>query len=300
MKKIFAFFIAILIIICGFDFSQEDYLWLEFDKETKHADGSITQSLFIRYGQFPHKRKNFLRLDKIEAFYTSGKKDKNGKSVFYKLNINTKDGKSYIKVNSRKADWCMMLVRAEKKEKNIKYNYIAKTSFFISSSYNNSAEERGGKRSPIIFDNINKGIDIKLFREQIKKFSTYYRRRSFPIRGIVTFANNLLRNKEIDIINEAGNVERLKTDKKGNFLYIPKNIEVFSPERKKSFEQDLIIVKHSLGDIVYKSSYTILFKHINWYKKSDFNFQLGIVIFMASAVITTLIFAKIIEKRFKL
>lgn len=262
------------------DFSKDSYVWLQFDKEIKNRDGSTTQPLFIHYGQFPHKRRSIQELDKVEAFYTFGRKDKREKDIFYKLDIETEGDKSFIKINSKRINWCMALVRGSKINNGLEYNYYAKTSFFL---FGHSGDVEEATTAGI--DELTEPLDIRIYKERIRiEELTYNRSRNFPIRVTVAFDKKPLSNMDIYIANDEGENQRLRTDRKGNLVYNPRSkADLYSG--RKEFEHDLILTASRLGNTIYKASYTVMFKSL-LPKKREFSIGLGMVIFISSAVIT--------------
>ena len=106
--------------------------------------------------------------------------------------------------------------------------------------------------------NFKKYLDINIYRERIKEDFTYARNRLFPIRVIVSYDNKPFSNKYVDIINGAGVLRSIKTDKGGHFVYFPKGLEAL--DVKKILDQEVILAQYQQYNIIYKSSYTVLFK----------------------------------------
>lgn len=279
------------------DILADDYLWLEFDEEIKNTDGNIIQSLFLYYGQFPYKKGSIQKLDKMEAFYTFGEKNKKGEDIFYKLEIEKEKVKSYIKVRSKKENWCMVLVRGNGKSNVSEYNYLAKTSFFLFGHADDTEQE-----SAIGIGRFDKRLDMIIYRERVKEEFTYNRRRHFPIRAIIAFDKKPLSNKDIYIVDEEGNSTRLKTDKKGNFVYFPLNGDEPHLKKEKKFKQELMVSEYILGNTIYKGTYAILFgvRHLPLtLRKGGHNIRLGIIIFGISTIITFLAVI-LLRKRIKI
>ncbi|MCK9603501.1 MAG: hypothetical protein M0R66_04000 [Candidatus Omnitrophica bacterium] len=280
------------------DSSGNDYMWLEFDKKIKNADGSITQPLFIRYGQFPDKKQDIRALSRIEAFYTFGEKNKKGEDIFYKLKIEEKDGLPYVLVNSNRENWCMILVSARRAADGKAYEYSAKTTFFLLGKNKYAPEVKG---VPVEIDKGNKRFDIKLYRERVKELITYSRIRTFPIRVMVAFDGRPFSNRDINIINEFGELQQKKTDRSGVFIYnLPKNRQDFKMKRReRDFEQDVIFSGYSVGNVVYLGSCAVLFdfSFVNEGQYAHILWQ-GMAIFIIFVALS-LVYALILRKKFK-
>jgi len=270
------------------EFSSNDFLWLEFDETSLNINGAISQPIVINYGIFPNKIKNISDLDEIEAFYTFGQKDKVGKDIFYKPNINIKKNKPILFINSVKTNWCMVLVKGIKRYDNFEYNYLAKVSFFIFGHSNIPKYD-----NPITIEH-KPNFDIKIFRERLKDKFNYDRERWFPIRAKLKFGDHPLVHTEVNIINQSGNSERVISDNNGEIVYIPRYIESNFMDKKNYFDYDLITVKYSLNNKVYHYAYTVLFKHLKREPKR-FNIKIGLAIFIFSAIITFFLLSKIKE-----
>jgi len=126
-------FLSLANITNSYSFTTENYyLWLGYDKEPRRLDNPQSETFFIYYGERPNNKNNVSDLDELEAFYTFGKKDKEGKDIYYKLDIIKIGDRFGIEVNSDKKQWCGIVLRGKKVINNNKeYNYIAKTSFFF-------------------------------------------------------------------------------------------------------------------------------------------------------------------------
>lgn len=276
----------------------DDYIWLEFDEKIKNTDGSITRPLFIWYGQFPDKRGDVRKLSGVEVFYTFGDKNKKKEDIFYKLKIEEKDGKPYALINSNRENWCMVLVSGRKQEDGREYEYLAKTSFFLLGKNKHAPEIKG---IPVEIDKLNKHFDIKVYRERIKELITYSRIRTFPIRVMIAFDGKQFSNRDVSVINEFGELQKLKTDKSGIFIYnLPRNRQDFSQKnREKDFEQDIILTSCKAGNVIYIGSYAVLFdfSFVNEGQYAHILWQ-GMVIFIIFVALT-LVYTLILRKKFK-
>ncbi|MBL7130665.1 MAG: hypothetical protein ISS45_04610 [Candidatus Omnitrophica bacterium] len=284
-----ALFLCLNSRIAYADFSRDDYIWLEYADEAGNKSDMAMQHFFICYGQFPDGKKDIEDLDEIKAVYTFGEKGKSGEDIFYKLNIVKGEKKARIRVDSTKANWCAVLVKAAKSEQGLEYNYLAKTSFFIlgSDSILNNAK-RNALSSPF-----KRQFEINIYRERAKEDNTFYRRIGYPIGFSVNFDETPFDCKIINIIGDNGEGQQIKTDLDGSLSYIPQG--------DKERRQDLIIVEHILDNSIFKGSYTILFKHTEHIatRGRDLNVRLGVSIFMSSLAITFLLVI-ITRKRFRL
>ncbi|MBZ9577938.1 hypothetical protein KJA13_02780 [Patescibacteria group bacterium] len=261
---------------------KDDYLWLEYGNEVKNEDGSVTQLLYICYGQFPDQKKDISQLDALEAIYTFDKKDKKNEIIFYKLKIGTEENKPYICINSTDTNRYTVLVKGKKFKREIKYHFLAKASFFL---FGNSKSLGGESRySPTETDN---RFDMVIYREHINEGNTLYRRFGFPIRLTVAFDKKPFGYQEVDVIDNSGNIQQIKTDKNGSFFYIPRNPGAFQ-KGQKGFGQNLVVAERILGSIVYKYAYTVLFKHKCHVatQRRDLDMKKGTTIFILSVVLS--------------
>ena len=252
--------------------TEEYSLWIE------QARPNI---FYINYGVFPEKSAQ--GPDKIEAFYTIGEKDGSGQDVYYKLDIKTGPSGPEVRIDPANGVWCSVLARAVKKYDNIDYEYTARAAYFIAPG-DNPGPVNTGTRFQLKDDG---GFDIRIFRD---KASGHLRDRWFPVRAQIIFKDKPLRNAKAMITNAWGDREDFITDNSGNLVYIPRY-----PERAKSFNTlsdcDLLTVSRMSGGTVLKASYALVFKRPG---PSDrhFNVQMGVTIFLLSALATFLAFKR--------
>ena len=74
---------------------SEDYIWLEYGKRRKENNGSITQQLFIRFGEFPSKQGNADFLQNLSCFYST----ETQKDSLYRLDINKGEDGLFCEIN---------------------------------------------------------------------------------------------------------------------------------------------------------------------------------------------------------
>ncbi len=289
LHKIIIFkFMIIFLLIFSVDIAyaeinptDEDYLWLDFVGNDKYPGDCGTQHLIIRYGKFPNFKKDVSALSEIEAFCTFGKKDKSGNDIFYKLDIESKNGSYFISVGYPSETWCMVLVKGRKTYNGLEYRYVARAPFFIFGRKTALYKAKRTKVSGKIYD----AFDITIYRERVKEELTYNRKRLFPIRGTVKFTGKPWGKEIANIINDRSESISIQTDKNGDFVYFPRYFKGSRPKGITSYGEDLLVLRSSLGNTSYAATYTILFDSLPMQER-HINLALGLSLFLPSFVIT--------------
>ena len=257
------------------EIQKGDYLWLDYGLQDDRGGIGESQQLFIRYGQLPNNKRDISELGELEVFCTFGEKDSLGVPIYYKLNVEYRDGCPFVVIGSHEDSWCGVLARVLGKDAKMTYLYTARTSFFLRGVSTKSMDEE--KYNHDIFA---KSIDIELFRERIKEDNTIYRQIGFPLGFAVRFSGKPLSNREVLVVDDAGKVVQLKANWWGKFAYLP--------SRFREFRQDVIIIGHKDKDHLYKSSYSVFFRYRRELNTPDimrnFKFPLGLIIFFASVL----------------
>lgn len=272
------------------EIQRGDYLWLDYGAQDDQGGVGESQRLFICYGQLPDKRRDISELGQPEVFCTFGEKDKQGAPIYYKLNVEYRDGRPCVIIKSQKDTWCGVLCKAFRKDAKMACFYTASTSFFLQG---NSGKGIDVDKEEYNHDILAGGIDIELLRERIKEDSTIYRQIGFPLGFTVRFSGKPLSNRGVLVVDDVGKVVQLKTNWRGKFAYLPGGLG--------KFREDVIIIGHEDKDYLYKSSYTVFFR----YRRDahtpaimrNLNIPLGLIIFFAS-VFAGFVLALITKRKF--
>lgn len=266
------------------------YLWLDYSAQDDQGGVRKSQQLFICYGELPEKERNISELQQLEAFYTFGEKDSQGAPIYYRLNVQHRDGRPYVIIKSQKDTWCQVFCKAFRKGVTKTYFYTASTSFFLQGD---SGKDIDIDKEEYNRDILAGGINIELFRERVKEDNTIYRQIGFPLGFAVRFSGKPLSNRDVLVVDDAGNKVQLKADKRGKFSYLPSGF--------REFRQDVIVVEHEDKDYLYKSSYSVFFRYRRESNTPDimrnFKYPLGLIIFFTS-VFASFVLALRARKKF--
>ncbi len=137
-------------------------------------------------------------------------------------------------------------------------------------------------------------FDIGIYRERLREFLNYNRLLGFPIRFEIHFDRAAFSNKNVYVIEENKHTYSLKTDKAGEFVYIPQDEKNLSKSIRENYRCFLVYGEQKLDDIVYIATHTVLLR-VGYFNRSV-NFSLGISIFIISLIISFLIALKINKK----
>lgn len=292
MKKILLivlFLISRLAILRCYAGVSENCLWFEFDNPIESPQGIVTQPLFIGYGQFAAASKSIADLDGLDVFYTFGEKNKKREDVFYKAEIETINGRPCVRIISATVTWCAVIAIGRKINK-VKYNYFAKTSFFLFGKNKDSINRKIPAENKILERRFNIGI----YRERLKEFLNYNRLLGFPLRFKIDFDKSPFSNKDVCVIEENSHTYSLKTDRDGEFIYIPQDENNLDKPIRENYRHFLVYGEQKIEDKVYAAAYTVLLR-VGYFNR-NVNFALGISIFMISVIISLLIALKISRK----
>ncbi len=230
-------------------FAEDDYLWLEFGQRVKEKDGALTLPLQINYGRFPDQKKGLGELAGLRAFYTLTEKDNAGNRIFYEAEIEKNSGKCLVHIKSFKTNRFIVLVEGRKSAGEVRYCYLAKTSFIL---FGHSPSQRK-KIRPVPSNEIDRQFEIALTPE----FSDWPQTGN-PVRMAPLFGKDHLREKVLYIFDENHGSGDIKTDKTGSCTYIPPDDKKLNWEGVTAFKQTVIVAEESKGNTNYLSSYTLL------------------------------------------
>lgn len=263
-----------------------DYLWLDHGVQNDEGGVRGSEQLFVSYGQLPDKRGSISELERLEVFCTFGEKDEQGAPIYYKLNVEYRDGRSFVLIKSHEDTWCGVFAKAFGKDGKKACLYTASTSFFAQGGSGESLNK--GKYNDDVFAG---SIDIELFRERIKEDSTIYRRIGFPLSFTARFSGKPLSNRGVSVVDDAGKVIQSRTDWWGKFAYQPGGL--------RKFREDVIIIEHEDRGYLHKSTYTVFFRQAANASGiiRKLNFPFGMAIFFAS-LFASLVLALITRRKF--
>ena len=267
--------------------SKDNYLWIEFSKQIKEKDGSVTQPLFIYYGIFPDQKKGTWELDGFRAFYTLNEKDEKGNRIFYEAEIERDKGKSLLRIKAFHTDRCIVLVQGRKKQGKATRCYSAKTSFVL---FGHSPSKRK-KIKPVASSEINRQFAISITPQ-----FHYWPQTSNPVKIALSFNEEHLGGKILSIFDENQGVIDLKTDETGNYTYTSPNDKKLNREGETAFKQTVVVAEETEGNTNYISSYTLLL-HRNRFKNRKV--LPGISIF-GGTMVGVFLLVVVKRKRFKI
>lgn len=262
-----------------------DYLWLDYGVQDDKGGPSQSEQLFVSYGQLPDKRRNISELERLDVFCTFGEKDGQGAPIYYKLNVEYRDGSPFVIIKPHEDTWCGVFAKAFRKEGKKTRLYTASTSFFAQGGSKENIDKQ--KYNDDVFSG---NIDIELFRERIKE-DAIYRRMGFPLGFTARFSGKPLSNRGVSMVDDAGKTLQLRTDWWGKFAY--------QPGGQRKFRENVIIIEYEDGDYLHKSTYTVFFRqprNTHWIKR-NFNYPFGLGIFFTS-FITSLVLTLVTKKKF--
>ncbi len=265
---------------------KDDYLWIEYGKQIKERNGSVTQPLSIYYGRFPDKKEDVSGLEDLKVFYTRNKKDENGENIFYAVDIEKDKKTSFVRINSLKTNRFTVVVKGKRSSGEQEYNYLAKTSFFIfgHSPFNEKEIE------PVLSGEISNRLEICIAPEHSGWPQTGNHIKLTPL-----FDKNRLCGKKIRIADENIDSVDVKTNDEGNFAYTPPDDKKLKRKWLTAYKQTVILLEETKGNTTYKSSYTLLFHRSRFGNRNLF---LGRSIFAGTMAVTFIVIA-IRRRRFK-
>ncbi|MBU0478851.1 hypothetical protein KKC91_09835 [bacterium] len=259
--------------------SKNDYLWVEYGKQIKEKNGSVTQPLSIYYGRFPDRKGDVSGLKDIKVFYTLNKKNENGENIFYGADIEEDKKTSFVRINSLKTNCVTVLVKGKRNFKGVECNYLAKASFLLFGHSPFKEKEI----EPVLSDEISDRFEICIAPEHSCWPQTGNHVKLTPL-----FDKNHLCKKKIHIADENKNPIDVETNDEGNFVYISSDDKKLRQKGLTAYKQTVILAEETEGNIIYKSSYTLLFHRSRFGSR---NLILGGSIFAGTIAVTFIIIA---------
>ncbi|MFH1904202.1 MAG: hypothetical protein ABIK53_01575 [bacterium] len=259
--------------------SKDDYLWIEYEKQIKEKNGSVTQPLSIHYGRFPDKKGDVSDLEDVKVFYTLNKEDENGENIFYGADIEKDKKTSFVRINSLKTNCVTVIVKGKRSSGEMEYNYLAKASFFLFGHSPFKEKEI----EPVLSDEIGNRLEICIAPEH-----SYWPQTGDHVKLAPLFDKNPLGKKKIHIADENKNPIDVETNDEGNFVYISSDDKKLRQKGLTAYKQTVILAEETEGNITYKSSYTLLFHRSRFGNR---NLILGSSIFAGTMAVTFVIIA---------
>lgn len=280
---LFFFFLTTASEIFAFS-SKENYLWIEYKKQVKEKDGSVTLPLQINYGIFPNDKKDISKLENIKVFYSYSGTNNGKNRILYQIKIEKDNGKNLIEINSPATNRFTVFVEAEKTEDKTTLDYLAKTSFILFGH----AASNANRIFPVPAPEFNRQLEIFITPEFY-----YWPQTNSPIKISSAFNNVPLAKKDMSIFDENMPVQEIITDEKGSCTYLPPDDKKLNWQGETAFKQSLITMEESEGNIKYISSYTLLLHRSRFKNNKVLG---GIILFLVSAIC---IFLYVMIKRAK-
>ena len=229
---------------------KDDYLWVEFGKQIKERNGSVSQPLFIYYGRFPDKKEGILELEDLRGFYTLNEKDEEGENIFYTTAIERDKKASFIKINSLQTNCFTVLVVGKRNSGGVRYEYLAKADFIL---FGHSSVKKKEVKPFVPSKEITRRMEICITPE-------YYcwRQIGDSVKLTPLFDKGPLGGQEIHLADETGNYMVIETDKLGNYIYIPPDDQKLRLKGETAYKQTIILAEKTVENRTHKSSYTLL------------------------------------------
>lgn len=256
----------------------DSYLWLELGDGFFYDREDMNREINIYFGSFPDQRNGLKGPYNINAFYATGKKDNQGREIFYALEINSREAGGYVVSLPHSFSWRKVVVTASKRRDGREYNYCAMTSFFMPSKISQSFPPVD---KPIPDADFAGAFDVSIYRERIREDPSINRKRLFPLRMQIKFNKAAFGNQAIKIIDMHGDGQELTTAGNGELVYFPKSVADNRQNSGNKRDADLVLMQGSIDDKIYICAYTITFSNAIT-KERNFNLQLGLFIFVVS------------------
>jgi hypothetical protein len=264
----------------------DNYLWLELDSGFSNQKIIKKQEINIYFGRFPDEKQDLAGLHNLSGFYTQGKKDNQGREIFYPLHIKKEGAVIHVILKADTFNWYKIIVTAREERGGKEYNYCAMTSAFISGDI---AHFSLPADKPSSGQNFAEAFDVSLYREGIREEFGIYRKRSFPLRLKVKFNRAPFNNRPIKIIDIYGGFQQITTSGSGELVYFPKDKRADRSSSENKFNADLVLMENAIDNNIYISTYTIHFSDAVD-KERNFSLQLGLAIFISSFTMPLLLF----------
>ena len=292
LKQLFSAIFVLLLFVINVSQSyaltaKDNSLWIEFGKQIKERNGSVTQPLFIYYGRFPDKKETPLKLEALRGFYTLNEKDEKGENIFYAVDIERAGEAASIRINALKSNRCTVLVEAKRKFGEITHIYLAKAPFFLFGHCPSKKKEM----EPVLSNGITERLKICTIPEH-----SVWPQTGIPVKFVLSFDKSALSGKKINIADENGSSVEVETGKAGKPVYIPPDDERLNRRGKTAYKQIVILAEETRKSTVYKSSYTLLL-HPSRFGKRSFRFGISI---LAATVAIVFVIVGIRRKNFRL
>lgn len=202
------------------------------------------------YGKYPDRKGDVLELEGLRGFFTLNEKDKSGERIFYPVDIERTEKGYLIKINSLKTNCFTVLVVGKRNFGEVRYRYLAKTSFML---FGRSSVKTREVKPFVPSKEITRRMEICIAPE-------YYcwRQTGDPIKLAPLFDKGPLGGKEIHIADESGDYIDIKTDERGNFVYTPPDDQKLRRKGTLAYKQTIILAEETEKDTIYKSTYTLL------------------------------------------
>ena len=279
---IFLFFILLVFPTAAASTITDNYLWLELGSSFSKNNDIVNREINIYFGHLPDEKKDLQGLYNVVAFYTIGKKDNQGREIFYSLEIKKKEARNYVSLNPDTFNWCKVIVTAREERDEKEYNYCAMVSAFIPGDISQSSLRVD---KPIPGADFAETFDVSIYRERIKEELSIYRKRLFPVRMKIKLNRVPFSNRPIKIIDMYGDRQQITTARNGDLVYFPKDRSDNRLNSENKFNADLILMQDAIDSKIYICVYTISFSDAIT-KKRNFSLQLGLIIFMLSFTVS--------------
>jgi len=284
MKRIVAF--LLLYFSVGYlaaDNLPKDYLWLEYGEREKEKNGSVTQHIFLFYGNKNHKLP-LSSLKQLQCSFSNKINCNPSKDSLFVFDINIQDSIGHIRIN-----------RFGSHVFNI---YATGTRHFDSSFFVYSAHS-----SFTLFGKMDKANDSlyktvaepKAFPLEIQVFPTYsyWRETEKPLTFTLQWNGKQIYNQALLIVDENTGSTSAKRD--SSYHYLPASDKKIRSGSIVQHKHLILLTQKTNADKTYIATRTLL---LHRSRHGFFSLQNGLILFGISLIITFIIIKRRRHDRF--